>query len=114
MQAGASAVAVNDAGGDLGLLGGTVTGVVEAAMNASFLNARSVQTAAESTAAEFDRRAEVCADYTERMRRWRADLAAWHSRWAQYAYAPVGGPYVAPPGPQPVRPTRWPLWVEEG
>ena len=112
--AGSSAVAVNDVHIDVGMRGGTATAIVDAAMNAAFLNARAVMTASESAADEFERRAEVFAEYTRAIQQWRTDMAHWQTRWANYLSEPSENPNAAGPGFKPSEPTRWPLWVEEG
>ena len=112
--AGSSAVAVNDVHIDVGLSGGTATAIIDAAMNAAFLNATAVTTASTTAADEFDRRAEACAEYTRKMQQWRSDKAYWQRRWDGYISSLVIDPNASGPGYQPQQPTRWPDWVEEG
>jgi len=112
--AGSSAVAVSDVHADVGLDGGTATAIIDAAMNACFLNANAVKIASNTAAEEFDRRAERCAEYTRSMQQWRTDLERWHGEWSSWMSALSVDPYAIGPAAQPSQPLRWPDWVEEG
>lgn len=105
---------MNDIQTNVGMSGGTATPIIDAAMNAAFLNASSVRIASNAAADEFERRAEICAEYTYAMQRWRADMNQWQYRWNDYLSQIDDNPNAVPPGYQPARPTRTPLWVEEG
>ncbi len=110
----ASAVSVNDVDDDLGMIGGAATDIVHAALHASFLNVTSVAMSSSATADEFDRRAIVCATYTTDMERWRNNMSSWEDNRTTYLEELSEDPHAVGPGLAPGRPTRWPLWVEEG
>ena len=115
MSAGFTAVSVYGVRDDVGTFGRVIDPIVDAGMNAAYLNARKVETESNTVADELARRAEVCADYTDAMRRWRNDVDAYDWAWSRYREAFTRDADVEPPTlVRPTEPSRWPLWVEEG